>query len=45
MEWANAWQMKFNIEKCKVMHLRGKNINTSYSLGGRIKIFTRPKAF
>ena len=28
--------MKFNVEKFKIMHLGGKNMNASYSLGGEI---------
>ncbi len=26
-EWANAWQMTFNVKKCKHMHL-GNRVNT-----------------
>nr|ACO51762.1 ZK1236.4 [Aquarana catesbeiana] len=31
--WATMWQMRFNVEKCKVMHY-AKNIHASYMLGG-----------
>ena len=33
-EWADKWQMKFNVEKCKVMHLGGSNPRHSYSMDG-----------
>ena len=26
VEWADRWQMSFNVEKCKVMHLGGHNM-------------------
>ncbi len=32
--WAGAWQMTFNVEKCKVMHLGGRNTHHPYFLGG-----------
>ena len=32
--WATMWQMRFNVDKCKVMHLGAKNMHTSYILGG-----------
>ncbi len=34
IEWANKWQMKFNVEKCKVMHVVTSNTNSSYNLRG-----------
>ena len=34
MGWATTWQMRFNVEKCKIMHLGGKNMNAIYTLGG-----------
>ena len=30
----NHWQMRFNVDKCKVMHLGAKNMHASYILGG-----------
>ena len=33
-EWATTWQMRFNVEKCKVLHLGTKNIKAQYTLGG-----------
>ena len=34
-EWSEIWQMKFNVDKCKVMHLGPKNMHWNYSMGGR----------
>ena len=31
-EWADKWQMKFNIGKCKVMHFGGKNSEAEYNM-------------
>ncbi|CAI9548628.1 unnamed protein product [Staurois parvus] len=28
------WQMRFNVDKCKIMHLGAKNMHASYILGG-----------
>ena len=33
MGWANKWQMEFNPDKCKVLHL-GKNDRFAYEIGG-----------
>ena len=33
MGWATTWQIRFNVEKCKIMHLGRKNMNAIYSLG------------
>jgi len=30
--WAEDWQLRFNAEKCKVMHLGGKNNRHSYEM-------------
>ena len=32
--WATKWQMRFNVDKCKVMHMDAKNMHASYILGG-----------
>ena len=32
--WARDWQMKFNIEKCKVMHIGINNDNVKYLMNG-----------
>lgn len=34
MVWASEWNMTFNIDKCKVMHLGANNINFSYEMRG-----------
>ncbi len=34
MEWAERWQMKFNIEKCKVLHIGSKNQHAQYLMNG-----------
>ena len=28
--WANKWQMQFNVEKCKVLHVRRTNRHFSW---------------
>ena len=35
-KWSEEWQMSFNLEKCKVMHIGTKNNKNSYAMGGRI---------
>ena len=35
-KWSQDWQMLFNVEKCVVMHMGGKNLNYAYELGGRV---------
>ena len=35
-EWAVKWQMEFNVEKCKVMHLGGHNKGYQYSMNGKV---------
>ncbi|MBN3307225.1 GTD2A protein, partial [Amia calva] len=32
--WADIWQMKFNVEKCKVLHAGNKNVHYNYAMGG-----------
>ena len=34
-EWSQKWQMPFNVDKCKVMHIGHKNINAKYELLGK----------
>ena len=34
-EWSERWQMPFNLDKCKVMHIGPANPRTNYSLLGR----------
>ena len=35
-EWSIKWQMNFNAEKCKVLHLGNKNKKTQYEIGGKV---------
>ena len=30
VEWADKWQMQFNVSKCKVMHVGQKNPRSLY---------------
>jgi hypothetical protein len=32
--WASNWQMKFNGDKCKTMHMGSKNIQHDYTMNG-----------
>src|SRR6218665_245193 len=34
--WSQDWQMLFNLEKCSVMHMRKRNQELSYEMGGRV---------
>ena len=34
-KWSVDWQMLFNVEKCKVMHIGLRNQNTKYQMGGK----------
>ncbi|CAM5150171.1 unnamed protein product [Eretmochelys imbricata] len=33
-DWATKWQMKFTVDKCKVMHIRKNNPNYTYNMMG-----------
>jgi hypothetical protein len=33
-EWAEKWQMSFNVEKCAVMHVGKANMSVDYSMSG-----------
>uniref|UniRef100_A0A8C8SCV0 Reverse transcriptase domain-containing protein n=1 Tax=Pelusios castaneus TaxID=367368 RepID=A0A8C8SCV0_9SAUR len=33
-DWASKWQMKFNVDKCKVMHIGKNNPNYTYNMMG-----------
>jgi len=35
-QWGHRWQMKFNVEKCKVMHLGCHNTNSDYYTNGQM---------
>ena len=32
VEWADRWQMNFNINKCKVLHLGNRNQKAQYNM-------------
>lgn len=34
LEWSREWQMKFNVEKCKVMHVGSSNPRYTYEMDG-----------
>ena len=34
VEWADRWQMNFNINKCKVLHLGNRNQKAQYNMNG-----------
>ena len=40
MEWSEEWQMKFNVNKCKVMHLGYNNTSYEYSMNDEVLIDT-----
>ena len=35
MEWAQTWQMQFNTNKCKVMHVGHRNERAIYNMGNQ----------
>ena len=36
VEWSATWQMKFNTEKCKVLHIGSKNVKFQYRMSDNI---------
>jgi len=34
INWANTWNMSFNISKCKVLHVSCNNLNHIYTMNG-----------
>ena len=34
-QWANDWQMEFNVDKCHIMHIGSNNKEFSYTMGGQ----------
>jgi hypothetical protein len=34
-DWSESWQMPFNIEKCKIMHIGSKNKQAKYTIEGK----------
>jgi hypothetical protein len=41
MDWSEKWGMRFNVKKCKVMHLGRTNRNSEYSMGGTVLDVTK----
>jgi len=40
-EWADSWQMEFNVEKCKVMHFGSQNNKFNYFMRGKqLEVFS-----
>ena len=35
VEWANNWQMSFNIDKCYVMHIGHNNMQCNYNMSNQ----------
>jgi hypothetical protein len=43
-DWSETWQMKFNLAKCMVMHVGGKNSKARYVVGGKeLSVITEEK--
>ena len=43
-EWAEDWGMKFNIEKCKIMHVGNNNPRYEYFMAGqKLKVVEEEK--
>ncbi|CAF3620810.1 unnamed protein product [Rotaria socialis] len=40
-DWSIKWQMPFNIDKCKVMHVGSRNPNHNYELLGAVLVTTK----
>ena len=36
VQWSEVWQMRFNVDKCKVMHLGRGNLRGEYAMNGGI---------
>ena len=34
VSWSEKWQMKFNVDKCKVLHINNNNQYTKYKMNG-----------
>ena len=35
VEWANKWLMSFNVDKCSVMHIGHKNMQSNYNMSNQ----------
>jgi ribonucleases P/MRP protein subunit RPP40 len=43
-DWPETWQMKFNLAKCMVMHIGGKNSKARYVVEGKaLSVITEEK--
>jgi hypothetical protein len=43
-EWSDKWQMKFNIDKCKVMHFGAKNPEVEYNMNNvKLEVISEEK--
>ncbi|CAM4577882.1 unnamed protein product [Lepidochelys olivacea] len=43
-DWATKWQMKFNVDKCKVMHIGKHNPNYTYKMmGSKLAVTTQKR--
>ncbi|CAM5079620.1 unnamed protein product [Natator depressus] len=43
-DWATKWQMKFNVDKCKVMHIGKRNPNCTYTMmGSKLAVTTQER--
>jgi hypothetical protein len=38
VDWANTWNMTFNVSKCKVMHLGHRNMANNYTMSGQASV-------
>ena len=35
VEWANKWQMSFNVDKCSVKHIGQNNMHSNYNMSNQ----------
>ena len=40
-EWSHTWQLHFNTDKCKIMHLGRNNSKETYTMDGHVLETTR----
>ena len=45
VDWANTWQMNFNIYKCAVMHIGHSNIQYNYTMANQQLIATEEQRY
>ena len=41
VKWSEKWQMKFNFDKCKIMHVGRQHIRDPYLMGGQVLAVTQ----